>query len=113
MLLLCYCGDRVAFHSARWWARSSAAEPYFFPDFSFCDSADPAAVLEALPVRPSFSTLDAADAAFGLVVLPPPLLAIALPSLLDKQGTSLYRSGFAAVFSELKPVISVPVMLTG
>lgn len=41
--------------------------PFFF-GFSRCESAEPAAVFEASPVRPSRSTLDAALAAFGDVV---------------------------------------------
>lgn len=47
-------GDRSRYHV------------YFF-DFSFCERADPAAVFDALAVRPSFKVFDAAFAAFGLV----------------------------------------------
>lgn len=51
---------------------------YFFFCLGFCDNADPAAVFESLPVRPSFKTFEADCAAFGDVTL---LLAkMGLPS---------------------------------
>jgi hypothetical protein len=43
---------------------------YFLPRLlGVCESALPAAVLDALPVRPSLNTLEAAFAALGLVTL--------------------------------------------
>ena len=52
---------------------------YFFLG-ARCDSALPAAVLLALPVRPLRSTLEAARPALALVFLLPALLAITITS---------------------------------
>jgi hypothetical protein len=83
------------------------AIPYFFfPLFSLWDKALPAADLEALLVRPSFSTLDAAEAALAEVVFWGALVWLrALPdAVLELLPVDLLVRVFAALKAAFFPV---------